>query len=183
MAELTDRLEYSAQQLLERMLQVFLPAITVSLTRPGDLMVCGEQSTVLGLFRSVGIDAWRIQVGETAWEEYPDLPMAVRRFVERTHLKDYPCIPRMALRNGGSNPNGYTAEATYTGDPGIYDELRISIFDREDDCVGDVLVGLTTEGEPRVLVTTGNAGDGDHNVSIYPCRHIDDAVIIMGTGA
>lgn len=177
-----ERPEFSPRDVLELMLQVICPSVTVHVTHAGDLMASDAGGMMLGLFRSVGIAEWRIQAADKAWEQHPNLPMAVRRFAQLTRLQEIAGIPRMALRNERNNPHGYTVEACYTGDPGIYDELRISIFDREDDCVGDVLVGLSADGEPHVLVTADNDGDDDHPVTVYPCRAIDDAVIIMGSG-
>lgn len=79
------------------------------------------------------------------------------------------------LRNNGMNVGDYQVEARYTGDPGINDEARISVL-HGTECVADVLVGLTETGEPRVLVTTGGDGDGDHTVKLYPLRTLKDAV-------
>jgi len=87
-------------------------------------------------------------------------------------------IPRFSLMYSGNNPNGYIAEASRTGDTGIYEEVRISVFNpnRDNTCVGDVLVGLTKSGELRALVTANGDGDGDHRIAVYPLRPADQAV-------
>jgi hypothetical protein len=84
-------------------------------------------------------------------------------------------ITRFKLLHDGNNSAGYSAEASRTGDAGIYEEVRISIF-HEDDCVADVLAGLSSDGEPRILVTHGGDGDGDHRIAVYPLREISKAV-------
>lgn len=84
-------------------------------------------------------------------------------------------ITRFQLLNQGHNAAGYTAEATRTGDEGIYEEARITLF-HEQDCVADVLAGLSEAGEPRFLITCGGMGDGDHNIAVYPLRELRHAV-------
>ncbi|KKI35976.1 hypothetical protein VI03_24605 [Burkholderia vietnamiensis] len=85
-------------------------------------------------------------------------------------------VPRFELTHSGANPHRYHAEAIRTGDAGIYDEVRVSVFDCNDTCVADALVGLTEAGELRVLVTTDADGDGDHRIAIYPTRSAGAAV-------
>jgi hypothetical protein len=75
----------------------------------------------------------------------------------------------------GENPQGIRLEAEETGDPGVYQEIRIGAFVRED-CIADVLVGLNGEGELRVLITTDRDGDGDHEIAVYPERPRHEAV-------
>lgn len=87
-------------------------------------------------------------------------------------------IDKFALKHTGANPHGYTADATRTGDTDIFEEVRISVYDTEGDCVGDVLVGLTEDGEPRALVTTDGDGDGDHTVSVMLLKPKDEAVSV-----
>jgi len=82
------------------------------------------------------------------------------------------------LANGGANPQGLKVEASYTGDPGIYDEVSVSVFDRSGLCVGDVIVGLSSDGELRVAITANSAGDDNHPISVYPMRSTDDAVVV-----
>lgn len=85
-------------------------------------------------------------------------------------------VPRFELMHSGANPLRYQAEAIRTGDAGIYEEVRISVFDCSDSCVADTLVGLTEAGELRVLVTSDADGDGDHRIAVYPTRSADTAV-------
>lgn len=70
----------------------------------------------------------------------------------------------------------YTARGEYTGDSGIYDELRVGIFNQQEECVGDALFTLTEEGEPRAYLTTGGDGDNDHSLSWFPLREAGEAV-------
>jgi hypothetical protein len=70
----------------------------------------------------------------------------------------------------------YTARGEYTGDPGIYDELRVGIFNPQKECVGDALFTLTEEGEPQAYLTTAGDGDGDHSLSWFPLRETEKAV-------
>ncbi|KVV40762.1 hypothetical protein WT27_12585 [Burkholderia territorii] len=85
-------------------------------------------------------------------------------------------VPRFELMHSGANPHRYQAEAIRTGDAGIYEEVRVSVFDCNDTCVADALVGLTEAGELRVLVTTDADGDGDHRIAVYPTRSAAAAV-------
>lgn len=97
--------------------------------------------------------------------------------VEKVEVKPFETrqITRFQLLHSGHNATGYTAEAERTGDEGIYEEARISVFHAED-CVADVLAGLSESGEPRFLITCGGKGDGDHNIAVYPLRELRFAV-------
>lgn len=94
-----------------------------------------------------------------------------------TSSPDAPLLPLIRLSHSGKNPVGYTADVARSGDPGIYDELRVGVYDG-DNCVADVLVGLTEKGEPRVLCTVNGDGDGDPQVAVFPLRPVDDAISI-----
>lgn len=85
-------------------------------------------------------------------------------------------IEPFLMRYEGKSFSGFVLEATRSGDPGSYDEARMSVLNSVKDCVADVLVGLSPEGEPRVLVTTEGDGDGDHSITIYPLRDRENAV-------
>ena len=86
-------------------------------------------------------------------------------------------IPRFPLMNGGKNPENYTAEASRTGDAGIYNEVRIGVFKESDNvCLADVLVGLNDAGEPRILVTADGNGDNEAAFVIYPLRPAEEAL-------
>lgn len=85
-------------------------------------------------------------------------------------------VPRFRLMHSGMNPHQYEVEASRTGDAGIYEEVRISVFDRYANCVADTLVGLTENGEVRVLVTADGDGNNEHRIAIYPTRRADDAI-------
>lgn len=85
-------------------------------------------------------------------------------------------IPRFRLLNDSNNPDGYTAEAARTGDAGVYEEVRIGIFKGNDnECLGDVLVGVDSKGEPRVLLSSGGFGD-EQSHAFYPMRNAEKAV-------
>ncbi|MFP3637664.1 hypothetical protein [Paraburkholderia sp. SIMBA_054] len=83
----------------------------------------------------------------------------------------------MVLKHAHSMVREYRLEASFTGDVGLYDEARMSVHKGED-CVADVLVGLSESGELRVMLTTDAMGDGDHSVEIFPLRPHDDAVAV-----
>ncbi|WP_321967218.1 hypothetical protein [Burkholderia cepacia] len=85
-------------------------------------------------------------------------------------------VSRFRLMHSGINPHQYEAEVARTGDAGIYEEVRISVFDRDANCVADTLVGLTEHGEVRVLVTAGGDGDNEHQIAVFPTRSADTAI-------
>lgn len=85
-------------------------------------------------------------------------------------------ILRCEAMHSGLNPQSIRLEGELTGDPGIYQEMRISAF-KGDECIGDVLVGLNEAGELRVMVTTDGEGDGDHQVLVFPQLPAEDAVV------
>lgn len=72
------------------------------------------------------------------------------------------------LMNEGKNPKGLVMEISRTGDPGIYNEGRMSAFDPKGDCVADVVMGLDDRGNLRVLITLDGDGCGDHQLVVYP---------------
>jgi len=93
-------------------------------------------------------------------------------------------IKEFEMSNNGKNPHGFTVLAEPSGDPGLFDELRIRVFknagatnNSDKSAVADVLIGLDmTLLEPRVLITTGGHGDGDHTIAAYPLRSGSGAV-------
>lgn len=95
-------------------------------------------------------------------------------------LEDGTQIPRFTLLNSGNNAGGYTAEASLTGDSGIYEEVRISAFNKEGDCCADVLLTLSDSGNgaPVVYVTANGDGNGDHQITIRPLLPANEAVRI-----
>ena len=52
----------------------------------------------------------------------------------------------------------------------------MGFFDPKTNCVADILIGVTKDGEPRVMITTGGDGEGDHDVAVYPLRKRENAV-------
>lgn len=75
----------------------------------------------------------------------------------------------------GKNPRNIFLEAEETGDPDIYQEIRVGAF-KSRDCVADILVGLNDRGEVRVLITTEGEGDGDPAIAVYPERSLREAI-------
>lgn len=89
------------------------------------------------------------------------------------------------LMYDGNNPNGLTAKAEVCENlstEGGYRELRVGIYDAKMNCIGDVIITLDVESQqfPRVLITTGGDGDGDHDVWVYPLRLKHVAVELQG---
>lgn len=122
--------------------------------------------------------------GDSVEQLFDEMSRKVRGFLSRVpdSISTPSTIGPITLANDGENPHGFTAEASYTGDPGIYDELRISVFDTARECVADVLVGLDSHGQPRVLVTDCGLGDTDHRISICPMKRYDEAVELHSDG-
>lgn len=90
-------------------------------------------------------------------------------------------IPLFKLLHSGKNDGGYTVEATRTGDKGIYEEVRVSVFDNTNDCCADILVTLEDKGmgAPKILITADGNGEGDHQILIRPMKPAVEAVEIM----
>lgn len=97
-----------------------------------------------------------------------------KRQEEETRIRA--TIPEFTLLNDGSNPHGYRACAAQSGDRGIYEEVRIGVFHPDGHCVGDVLVGLTSDGEPRVMLTSNGNGDDEPSHAFYPMRDAARAI-------
>lgn len=134
---------------------------------------CGSKDTLKPTGRGKeGWDLWKCErCGEYSWVEKDKV---------ETDMANNTSITRLNLLHNGANPQGIMADAEITGDAGIYNEIRMSAYDKEGNCIGDVLMGLDEKGELRVLLTTGGDGDGDHSVAIYPTRNIEhDALELM----
>ena len=93
-----------------------------------------------------------------------------------------PMIERFAMCHVGENPGGYFAEAARSGDyipatgEAIYSEVHVNIFQSgTEHCVADVLIGLSSTGEPRVLISADANGD-DPAFCIYPTRPVAEAM-------
>jgi len=72
----------------------------------------------------------------------------------------------------------YSLKAEVSGDPGIYEEISVSIYDKDGECVGDVYFTVEAEtGEPEILLTCDGNGDGDKQITVYPLRERDKAVV------
>lgn len=93
-------------------------------------------------------------------------------------------ISRFTMLNDGANPNGYKAYADRSGsDPGVYEEVNITIVNSKGDNVADVGVGLSSDGgtEPVVRVSAGGNPD---NIVFYikPERSAEEALIETPSG-
>ena len=81
--------------------------------------------------------------------------------------------------NHAQNPRGIHLTAEPVGDDSLYQEIAVSATlpsNAGKPRIADVNIGLTGDGELRILITTGNDGDGDHDIAIYPQRPHDQAV-------
>lgn len=80
---------------------------------------------------------------------------------------------KIKLSNCGNNPKGIVIEAKRSGDKGIYDELAIEAK-ADGKSVADILIGLNTDGELRIVVTANSKKDSDDFITaIFPCRSAD----------
>lgn len=73
----------------------------------------------------------------------------------------------------GNNPRSLKFVAEETGDPGIYQEIRMGAFLPNGTCVADALMTLDKEGHVRFLLTADGDGDGDHKACHYPENPIE----------
>jgi len=134
---------------------------------------CNTQDIAEGIQRGIDIG---MQEGFITGPDNEDV--LVSKITTRYNENTGESIPGFDLLNDGKNPGSYTADASRSGDRDIYNEVRIGIYkDNGQECVADMLVGLdSTNMEPRVLVTTGGNGDGEHTFAIYPLRTPDESV-------
>lgn len=101
------------------------------------------------------------------------------KLVDSDVIENAPCIPRFTILSNGVNPHGYTTEATHIGETGLYDEVRVDVFNAENVCVSDIIIGISLEGEPRILLTTDGQGDDDFALQVFPLRAVTDAIEIL----
>lgn len=85
---------------------------------------------------------------------------------------------RIDLFSCGENPQKLTAEVALAGDDSWHQALRVSVINAAGECVGDVYVGLSDQGELRVLLTADGKGDDAHSIAVYPQRPAASAVEI-----
>lgn len=120
--------------------------------------------------------------GEGYLLKYEEVPAFIEKETDaffRFFSSDFTAteIPRFKLLHSGENPNEYTVDVSRTGDSGIYEEVRIGVFKGEGkECLADVLLGLTEDGEPRVMITAGGDGENEHAFAVYPLRDVDEAL-------
>jgi hypothetical protein len=72
-----------------------------------------------------------------------------------------------AARNGGKNPKAVRLRAEPSGDGHDYCEIAVRAF-RGPEAIADMVVGLDTHGNLRVVCTANGEGDGDHAVALFP---------------
>jgi hypothetical protein len=72
-----------------------------------------------------------------------------------------------AAKNGGKNPRAIVLRAEPSGDGVSYQEIAVRAF-RGSEAIADILVGLDTHGNLRVVCTANGQGDGDHAVALFP---------------
>ena len=76
------------------------------------------------------------------------------------------------------NPDQLVLRAEAAGDPGVYQEIAVSVLSPGGECLADIVIGLGQDGKPRVLCTSGGAGDGEKAVAVFPLRAKHEAVEI-----
>lgn len=72
-----------------------------------------------------------------------------------------------AARNSGKNPKAIKLRAEPSGDGANYREIAIRVL-RGSNAIADILVGLDTYGNVRVVCTSNGEGDGDHAIALFP---------------
>jgi hypothetical protein len=72
-----------------------------------------------------------------------------------------------AARNGGANPRAVRLRAEPSGDGNNYQEIAVRAF-RGRAAIADLVVGLDSHGNLRVVCTAGGQGNGDHAVALFP---------------
>jgi hypothetical protein len=70
-------------------------------------------------------------------------------------------------RNAGMNPKAIRLRAEPSGDGAHYREITVRAF-RGSKAIADILVGLDSRGNLRVICTANGEGDGDHAVALFP---------------
>lgn len=78
-------------------------------------------------------------------------------------------------RNAGKNPKAIRLRAEPSGDGSSYREIAVRAF-RGSEVIADILVGLDTHGNLRVVCTANGEGDGDHAVAFFPELPADEMV-------
>lgn len=78
-------------------------------------------------------------------------------------------------RNAGKNPKAIRLRAEPSGDGAHYPEIAVRAF-RGSKAIADILVGLDSHGNLRVVCTANGEGDGDHSVALFPELPADEMV-------
>lgn len=150
----------------------FMVASSASPAEPGDLL-----SYANGLAKATQLEVQHLEFNFTLnplwnWAEIleliPETDARGRIASQATNVFNT-SICEFKLLNGGKNVRNFTTNAMRSGDTGIYDELSVAIFDANKECVADILIGLTEEGEPRILVSSDGNSAGDKMI-VYPMR-------------
>ena len=78
--------------------------------------------------------------------------------------------------NDYGNARGIIIQACASGDPSAFQEMAVSLHTPDGACVADILIGLSPNGEVRVLTSVNGNGEGDKHVAVFPERPADKAV-------
>lgn len=78
-------------------------------------------------------------------------------------------------RNAGKNPKAIRLRAEPSGDGTGFQEIAVRAF-RGSKAIADILVGLDSQGNLRVVCTANGDGDGDHAVALFPESRAEEMV-------
>jgi len=104
------------------------------------------------------------------------LEQAMRVTVNSDGINDHQGPPALQVALSQANQsNGTIAQVRQGGDPD-YQEIIVSAFNKEGQCIADVVIGLDPEMELRVATTSDGFGDGDKNIVVFPLRPAEQGV-------
>jgi len=86
------------------------------------------------------------------------------------------------VKNGKKSK--YSLDVMESSDKPQYDnEFFVSYFDKNRTCVADTFFTVDSKtGEPMILITADGDGDGDKQITIYPMRAANKAVVLGNAG-
>ena len=70
-------------------------------------------------------------------------------------------------RNAGKNPKAIRLRAEPSGDTPLYQEIAVRVL-RGSKAIADIVIGLDSEGNLRVVCMANTEGDGDHAITVFP---------------
>jgi len=80
-----------------------------------------------------------------------------------------------AVKNGGQNPKAIKLRAEPSGEGTSYQEIAVRAF-RGSEAIADIVVGLDTHGNLRLVCTANGEGNGDHAITLFPELPVDQMV-------